>query len=501
MNPSVKDVLILGGGSAGFLAAIALKTRLPDLSVRVLRSRDIGIIGVGEGSTVALYRFIHHYLRIGLQEFIEGARPTWKLGLKFLWGPRPHFYYHFGPGVELPAEGTGTPRGFFPPEAWDDCDLVSALMTHDRVFPRGADGTPVLHNALSYHFQNDTFVAFLERYAAAKGVTILDDTVRDVQVGETGVAGLALISGRTESADLYVDSSGFRSLLLGKALAEPFIDFKSSLFCDRAVVGGWDRTDEPVKPYTTCETMNSGWCWQIEHEARINRGYVYSSAFINDEEAEREFRGVAPKAGPSRVVRFTSGRYRRSWVKNVVAIGNAAGFVEPLEATALAVIGTQSELLVGALIEGSRQVFATQVRQYNRHTELTWEAIRAFLAVHYKFNTRLDTPFWRECREKTDLCSAAPIVEHFMDCGPAGFWEPTLFAPTDPFKMAGYGALLLGQGVPYRRQIRISEAERRRFETARVKNRQAALAALTIPGALSILGRPGHTWPSATAAS
>jgi tryptophan halogenase len=497
MDDLVRRVLILGGGSAGFLAAIALKSRLPDVSVVVLRSRDIGVIGVGEGSTVALYRFIHKYLGIGLKDFLQGAQPTWKLGLKFLWGPGPHFYYHFGPGMERPAEGTGTPRGFFCGQDADHSDVVSALMTHDRVFPRGENGAPLLHNALSYHFQNETFVEFLERYALARGVRILDDTVRDVQLADPGVTGLTLESGRTESADLYVDCSGFRSVLLGKALGEPFIDFKSSLYCDRAVVGGWARTDEPVKPYTTCETMNSGWCWQIEHEARVNRGYVYASGFIDDAGAEEEFRRVAPKAGPARVVRFASGRYQRSWVKNVVAIGNAAGFVEPLEATALGVIGVQSELLVGALIEGSRRIFPTQVRQYNQYTERNWDAIRAFLAVHYKFNERLDTPFWRECREKTDLGAAAGIVEHFMDCGPASFWEPTLFEPMDPFKMAGYAALLIGQRVPYRRQIRITEGEGRRYQALTQRNRQMALNAFTIPQVLATLRQPGHPWPEA----
>src|SRR4030095_13528653 len=121
-------------------------------------------------------------------------------------------------------------------------------------------------------------------------------------------------------------------------------------FNDRAVVGGWDRAaGEPIKPYTTCQTMNSGWCWQIEHERRVHRGYVYFSAFISDENAEREFRAACPRVGPTRIVKFVSGRYERNWVKNVVAIGNASGFVEPLEATALGVIAMQCRLLAGSL--------------------------------------------------------------------------------------------------------------------------------------------------------
>jgi tryptophan halogenase len=494
MEPIVRKVAVVGGGSAGFMAAIALKSRLPDLAVEVIRSKDIGVIGVGEGSTVGLYRFLHNYLRIPFKTFLELAQPTWKLGLKFLWGRRPHFYYPFGPGMENPAEGTGTPIGFFCRDDIEYADIVSALMAHDRVFPRGQNGAPLFHNALSYHFENEKFVTFLEQHAVSKGVAILDDTIQAVSQDQAGVTGLLLKSGRTETADLYVDCSGFRSLLLGQALKEPFVGFKSSLFCDRAVVGGWDRIDEPIKPYTTCETMHSGWCWQIEHERRINRGYVYCSDFLSDSEAEAEFRRLAPKVGPTRIVNFVSGRYERAWVKNVVAIGNASGFVEPLEATALGVIGIQSELLVGALIEGSRQVFTSQVLQHNRYNQRNWDAIRGFIAMHYKFNDRLDTPFWRECHEKTDLGAAGEIVEHFRDCGPAGYWAPTLFDPVDPFKTAGYAALLIGQQVPYRRAIQITDAEVHHFQVLRQKHKQEALNAFTIPQVLALMRSPKWVW-------
>jgi len=490
----IKSIVVLGGGSAGFMAAIALKTKVPNLDVLVIRSREIGIIGVGEGSTVGFFKFLHEYLGIGPKRFLEVAQPTWKLGLKFLWGPRPHFYYPFGPGLDALAEGTLKPAGLFCAEDVEYSDLYSAMMAHDRVFARGPGGAPVFHQALSYHFENEKFVTFLEQYAWAKGVSILDDTVKEVKRDENGIAGLLLASGKTESGDLYVDCSGFRSLLLGQTLREPFVDFKSSLFCDRAVVGGWDRTDEPIHPYTTCETMESGWCWQIEHERRINRGYVYCSDFISDEQAEAEFRKTAPKAGPSRVVRFVSGRYQRAWVKNVAAIGNASGFVEPLEATALGVIGIQSRLLAGALIEGDRVVLGAQVEQFNRFHQRNWDSIRGFIAVHYKFNTRLDTPFWRECREKTDLSVAGPIVRHYQENGPGSFWEPTLFDPVDQFKMAGYAALLVGQKAPCRREAQPTPAEMRQWQAVRERNKQAALRALTIPEALAVIRSPKWRW-------
>ncbi len=183
------------------------------------------------------------------------------------------------------------------------------------------------------------------------------------------------------------------SLLLGKTLAEPFQSFSPTLFCDRAVVGGWERDGEIIQPYTVVETMNSGWCWRIDHEHRINRGYVYASSFTSDDEAEREFRAKNPKVGPTRVVHFRTGRYERSWVKNVVAIGNASGFVEPLEATSLGAIGSECALLAETLLDCDFQPNTSQVREFNRAMATNWDNIRRFLAIHYKFNTRLDTPF------------------------------------------------------------------------------------------------------------
>src|SRR5207244_1513825 len=164
-----------------------------------------------------------------------------------------------------------------------------------------------------------------EMHARRIGIAIGEENVVDVLQDEHGITGLKLASGREARADLFVDSSGFRSLLLGRALKEPFIPYRSSLFCDRAIIGGWEREEEKVLPFTVAETMNAGWCWQIDHEHRINRGYVHCSDFMNEEEAMREFLEKNHKVSETKVVKFVSGRYRNLWVKNVVAIGNAAG--------------------------------------------------------------------------------------------------------------------------------------------------------------------------------
>jgi tryptophan halogenase len=502
MIPTVQKVLILGGGSAGFMAALALKRRVPGLKVRLLRSKDIGIIGVGEGSTASFTEFLHQYLRVDPRMFHELARPTWKLGLKFLWGPRPYFHYTFGPGPEVRSDPSlPKPNGFFCEEDIECPDPYAALLHEDRVFFRSPQGLPVPHQFFSYHFENERFVSFLEHAAVSVGVEVAEGTVAEVRRDDRGVSELVLHGGAVETADLYVDCSGFASVLLGKALEEPFVSYKPSLFCERAVVGGWDRQasrdprDQIIKPYTTCETMEAGWAWQIEHEHRINRGYVYCPDFITDEQAEAEFRAKNPLVGPTRVVRFVSGRYERGWVGNVVAVGNASGFVEPLEATALGAIGQQSRVLAESLAAADRQPRPTQAAMYNRFHQLYWDGIRNFLAVHYKFNTRSDSPFWRECREKTDLAGAADVAAYYQENGPDAFWGPTLLNnPHDQFAHTGYVTMLLGMKVPYRRTWAPTAEDRAKFETLRNAYRQMARNAATVREALAAIRSPAWKW-------
>ncbi|HET6247235.1 MAG TPA: FAD-dependent oxidoreductase [Tepidisphaeraceae bacterium] len=490
----IKKIIVLGGGSAGFIAALTLKSKIPALDVLVIRSKDIGIIGVGEGSTYALTSFLHEYLRVNEKKFFSIARPTFKLGLRFIWGPRPHFNYSFGPSVDQRLDpALPHAAGFYAEEDMECIDPISAMMTYDRVFERTVAG-PRIHRSLAYHFENEKFVRYLEGYATGVGVRVLDDTVGEVRQDENGISALVLKSGRIESAELYVDCSGFGSLLLGKALNEPLIGYDRSLFCDRAVVGGWERADEVIKPYTTCETMNSGWCWQIELEQRINRGYVYSSNFISDDEAEKEFRSANPKVGPTRVVRFISGRYQRNWVKNVIALGNAAGFVEPLEATALSIMALQTRDLTQTLIESDLCPRPSQIACNNRAHAWKWEGIRKFLAVHYKFNTRLETPFWSACRNDTDLAGAEEVVEYYRENGPAPYWGPTLLDLNDHNGFGGYAALLLGQKVPFHRSRQPTDAERKIWESRKKINAETAVRSMTVKEALDVVHSNRWEW-------
>ncbi len=492
----IQRVLVLGGGSAGFLVAISLKQRLPNLQVHVLRSKELGIIGVGEGTTWAFPNYIHGRLGLDPGEFHRRAQPTWKLGIRFLqWGPRPHFDYTFRPQVTSRWENLARPNGFYCDESFEYADVSPSLMSHNKAFLRNQYGGPHIGTDVGYHIENKMFVEFLEAYAAGLGVGITDDTVLEVQQNDHGLTGLVLKSGGTATADLYVDSSGFASVLLGQALGEPFVSYKPTLFCDRAVVGGWDRTDEPIQPYTTGEGMNAGWCWRIDHEHRINRGYVYSSDFLADDEAEREFRAKNPKVGPARVVKFRSGRYERAWVKNVVGVGNACGFVEPLEATSLGVICDECDSLVNSLAETDLDPGPAVVGHYNKRNAGKWDQIRQFLAVHYKFNTRFETPFWRECRAHCELGGAAPLVEYYQETGPGIFHRQTLLDPLSQFGLEGYWSLLIGQKVPVQRPYVPSPRERDIWRQIQETFKTKALAAVDIKEALALIRSPGFRWP------
>jgi tryptophan halogenase len=323
----------------------------------------------------------------------------------------------------------------------------------------------------------------------------VDDTVEQVVQGEHGVEELRLVSGGAVRADLFVDCSGFASLLLEKTLGVPFVSFRRTLFNDRAVVGGWPRTDEPIKPYTTCETMNSGWCWQIEHEFLVNRGYVYSSDFISDEEAEAEFRAKNPKVTKTRVVRFRSGRFERTWVKNVVAIGNSSGFVEPLEATGLGYICTQAQALVEMLIEGDMQMNPSLVKHYEARMIKQWDQIVNFLAVHYRYNTRLDTPYWRACQNDAELGWAEEIVDYYRAVGPSVIARETLLDYNDQFGMEGYLSMLVGQCVPYRNPYQPSDQERTNWSRIQQAVRNKVASAYTVREALDFVRSEYWQWP------
>ena len=493
----IKNVLVLGAGSAGLIAAISLKLKIPRIAVRIVRSPDIGVIGVGEGTTPNFPRHLFDYLRISRKHFYAMAQPTWKLGIRFLWGPRKEFHYGFGAAMDSHWTDLPRPNGYYCEDEFRCVDLPTALMAHDRAWVRHPQGGgPDIQPWHGFHIENKKLVDTLEVVARNVGVEIIDGRVSSAERGPMGISAVMLDDGRKLEADFFVDASGFRSELLGRAMAEPYISYSPSLFCDRAVVGGWDRgADEPILPYTTAETMDAGWAWRIDHEFHVNRGYVYCSSAISDEDAVAEFRRKNPKVPESmRVVKFRSGRYQRGWVENVVGIGNACGFVEPLEATALMVVCAQTQTLVDFLLHTGLKPTPTMRDLYNHMGAGMWDEIRDFLALHYKLNTRLDTPFWRQCVNDTDVRDIEGLLEFYRQNGPTGFARHLLRGTGSNFGVEGFLVMLVGNKYPYIGRHEATAQEREIFNQRRAAFAAQAQGAMTVKESLEIVRHPGWRW-------
>ena len=432
-----RRVIVVGGGTSGLISAITLIRTCPDVMVTVIRSSAIGHIMVGEGTFAATPRYFHDVLGIPRQDFYEQVNPTWKLGVRFLWGSRPYFDYPFNEKLDnqiLPS--SQEPWGYY---CLDDWNSISALAISEE--------KEKLPEAIGYHFENQPFVEFLERYFVGLNGKLIDAKISSVKVNEKGIKSVCLECGESHTADFFVDASGFGGELIHKNLGEPYVSMRDHLFCDKAIVGGWERgANEPIKLYTTAETMDSGWCWQIEHERIINRGYVHSSAYISVDEAIVEFMRKNPRISEEklRVVPFESRHIRRAWVKNVVAIGNACGFVEPLEATNIQLICVHALRFAEAL-NVAEDVDTRVVENFNHFVNTQWENIRDFLALHYRFNTRLKTPFWKMAVRDTPLGGLDKYVKSYQANGPCLFDVQ----PSNLFGHDGYLAILLGMRVPW----------------------------------------------------
>src|SRR5262249_23487131 len=277
--------------------------------------------------------------------------------------------------------------------------VIAMMMAADRTpIVRGDDGEPLSllpEVKFAYHLDNEPFVRYLAQAARRAGIHHVDAVIRDAITadGET-IDRLLLDDGRELRGDLYVDATGFRALLIEKTLGSPFSSFASSLFCDSAIVATVPQNGT-IQPYTTAQTMDAGWCWRIPVEGEDHRGYVYSSAHLTPDAAEAEMRAKNPGLGEPWSLRFRSGRDREVWKGNTVAIGNSYGFVEPLESTTLHMVIVEIAYLLGGLQPSGngREYPAFANERIGRH----WDYLRWFLTVHYKFNRKKDTPFWRDC--------------------------------------------------------------------------------------------------------
>jgi len=438
---AIGRIVIVGGGTAGWMAAAPLAQRMGGrCEVVLVESPDIGTIGVGE-ATLPPIRNYNQSLGIDGAEFVKRTQGSFKLGIEFRdWGHVGNRFFHgfgdFGPAIEnrssfhywlrLKRANPAMPSY----EEWS----VSTRMAYANRFTPPQGGAPSAHNAYSfaYHFDAGLYAAYLRDYAMQRGAQRIEGLVVEVeQRPEDGfVTALKLKDGRRIVGDLFIDCSGFRALLIDGVMKSPFEDWTHWLPCNSALAVP-SKSARELTPYTRSTAKACGWQWRIPLQHRIGNGHVYCNQFISDDEAAKVLLdGLDTEALDAlRQLRFTTGCRRKSWVKNVVAIGLASGFLEPLESTSIQLIMDG----VGRLIEFFPDLdFAPGLAaEFNRLMAAQYQATRDFIILHYKLTKREDSEFWRYLGAMPIPDSLSGQIELFRGTGhvsilyPEGFLEPS----------------------------------------------------------------------------
>jgi tryptophan halogenase len=447
----VRRVVIVGGGTAGWMAAAALARMIPTgVGVTLVESDEIGTVGVGE-ATIPPIRSFNAMLGIDENDFVARTGGTFKLGIEFVdWGRLGERYLHpfgaFGFDMEgvkfhqlwrkLRAAG----------RASDIADYnLCAMAARDGRFVR-PDGNPqsVLSQLnYAYHFDAALYAAYLRGYAEARGVVRREGKVAHVALRGTDgfIESVTLADGAVIAGDLFIDCSGFRALLIEEALGTGYEDWTDWLPCDRAVALPTASVGRDILPYTRATPRSAGWQWRIPLQHRVGNGYVYSSAHLSDDEAAATLLANVDgePLGEPRQLRFTTGRRRKVWNRNCVALGLSSGFMEPLESTSIHLVQTGISRLF-ALFPDQR-FSPAETAEYNRQAALQTEQVRDFLLLHYVATTRRDTPFWRHCAALPIPETLARKLALFRNKGRLFRYEDELFAE------ASWVAVMLGQGI------------------------------------------------------
>jgi len=447
----VRKVVIVGGGTSGWMTAAALAKLLPGRArIHLVESEAIGIVGVGE-ATLPHIRAFNERLGIAEADFMSWTRATFKLGIEFRdWGRIGDSYVHpfgtFGRGLgdvdfhhywtRLASAGVAVP----PLEQFS----MACTMARENRFALPSTDPRELASTFGYAYQFDALLFAPYLRAIAEGLGARRTEGRVVAVDRDGDSGdiraITLEGGERIEGDLFVDCSGFRSLLLGEALGEPFEDWSRWLPADRAVAMPC-RTGTAVTPYTSAIGMPAGWRWRIPLQHRTGNGYVYASAFVSDDEAAAAIRAAAegePIAEP-RLLRFRAGRRARSWVNNCVAVGLASGFLEPLESTSIYLVQAAITALVELFPDGSDA--RSDRDEFNRLIDMEYDRIRDFLILHYHATTRSDTPFWDYVRTMPIPDTLADKIDLFRRRGRVVKYREGVFLD------ASWIAVYTGQGI------------------------------------------------------
>ena len=448
MTNKIKKVVVLGGGTSGWMSAALLKKVLGGVvEVELVESESIGIVGVGE-ATIPPIQYVNQTLGIDEAEFIRETKATIKLAIKFEnWRVKGESYYH-----TFSAPGRSLPFCHFH-HLWtraNQLGLDDNLWAHDLNYYAAEAGRfaklqtqdPLFDLNYAYHFDSGLYGQYLRKLSEKMGVKRTEGLVEKVNLNvQTGdVESLILQDDRVVEGDLFIDCSGFRGLLINQKLGTGFEDWSHWLPCDRAVAMPSER-HQHTAPYTRAIAHEAGWQWRIPLQHRNGNGLVYSSRFYSDEQAVDLLASNLDTAalGDAKVIKFRTGRTRKQWNRNVIAVGLASGFLEPLESTSIYLV--QSAVVRLLKFFPHMGIEDAQRDEYNRQSKLEYDLIRDFIILHYHVTDRTDSQFWRDMQAMdvperltqkiTQFKKTAAITHEELDL----FWE------------SNWLQVMLGQGV------------------------------------------------------
>lgn len=452
-NKKLDKILIIGGGTAGWMSASVLQRSLgSSYRIQLIESDEISTVGVGEATIPPIKKF---NLLCGFDEddFIRETQATFKLGIEFRnWGAVGDAYIHsFG----YLGKNTGLVDFY---HYWlkmrqlgkaDRLDAysVNLMACEHNKFRRASEdekdrNSPLAHIGHAFHFDAGLYARYLRTHCEKQGVQRTEGKIRSVQTDPVSgfVSSVTMENGDVHRADLFIDCSGFRGLLIEQTLHTGFDDWSHYLPCDSALAVPCESTT-PLLPYTRSTAHRAGWQWRIPLQSRIGNGHVYCSRFMSQDEATSilmnnlDGRALAEP----RLIRFVTGKRKKFWNKNVVAVGLASGFMEPLESTSIHLIQTAILRLIKFFPNAGFD--AADTDEYNRQSTLEFEQIRDFILLHYHANQRQDSEFWKHCREIPVPETLQQKIDLFRSNG-------RIFRLNDElFGESSWLQVMLGQGI------------------------------------------------------
>ena len=448
---NIKNIIIVGGGTAGWMTAAGLSKVLSDQwKIQLIESEEIGTVGVGE-ATIPLINIFNEALEIDQDEFIRETNGSFKLGIEFVnWGKQGDSYIHgFGPlgpdiGITKFHQYWLKYRQQHPQSNLEDYSINTAAARQFKFLRSQSDmqNSPLGEIAHAYHFDAALYARFLRKYAEKRGVQRVEGKITSAHRHfETGhIESVTLDSGESLKGDLFIDCSGFQGLLIEKELNAGYEDWSHWLPCNRAWAVPCESTS-PLLPYTRSTAHQAGWQWRIPLQHRIGNGHVYANHFMSDEKARDVLlSNLDGKAlAEPRQLKFVTGKRKKLWVKNCVAIGLASGFMEPLESTSIHLIQSTISRLVAFFPHDD---FAqSDIDEFNKQADFEYEKIRDFLILHYKATQRDDSEFWRYCRDMAIPDSLQNKIDLFKSNG-------RVFRDgVEMFSEISWVEVMMGQGI------------------------------------------------------